>query len=295
MGTFQNCLDTWSVSEETLAGYLQAAFCIRQRRGADQRVLTGVRYFDTNTLSEGYSQVATGSGASRVVTFPPVSQAWRIHRLAAVDQCAASSFTDKFVGRLTAGDVMARPNPSQMAFRRRSTERLIASHGYARQSGSAALRGTAIRRGVRVLPVRHQLRVRRHTSAPKYARFIINQLTRRDVNRRPPLQHHAAHQRHRQGDHRWLRSRADRWRSTSCRAHGRTLAWSQTRRSPTTRATRVSTMLTGEILPFPGVSDLSYNASLYYETEKFSVRTAYNWRESWLHHRQRPRRSAGVQ
>ena len=41
-------------------------------------------------------------------------------------------------------------------------------------------------------------------------------------------------------------------------------------------------LLTGELLPFPGVSGLSYNASLYYETEKFSVRTAYNWRESWL-------------
>jgi len=40
--------------------------------------------------------------------------------------------------------------------------------------------------------------------------------------------------------------------------------------------------LTGEILPFPGVSELSYNASVYYENEKFSVRTAYNWREAWL-------------
>jgi outer membrane receptor protein involved in Fe transport len=40
--------------------------------------------------------------------------------------------------------------------------------------------------------------------------------------------------------------------------------------------------LTGEILPFPGVSDLSYNASLYYENEKFSARMSYNWRESWL-------------
>ena len=27
---------------------------------------------------------------------------------------------------------------------------------------------------------------------------------------------------------------------------------------------------------------MSYNASLYYETDKFSIRTAYNWRESWL-------------
>ena len=45
---------------------------------------------------------------------------------------------------------------------------------------------------------------------------------------------------------------------------------------------RGTNLLTGEILPFPGVSELSYNASLYYENETFSVRTAYNWRESWL-------------
>jgi iron complex outermembrane receptor protein len=45
---------------------------------------------------------------------------------------------------------------------------------------------------------------------------------------------------------------------------------------------RGTNLLTGEILPFPGVSELSYNASLYYENEKISVRTAYNWRESWL-------------
>ena len=75
---------------------------------------------------------------------------------------------------------------------------------------------------------------------------------------------------------------ADSWHSTSCRAHGKTLAWSRTRRSPRTRATSGLNNLTGEILPFPGVSDLSYNASLYYETDKFSIRTAYNWRESWL-------------
>jgi TonB-dependent receptor len=37
-----------------------------------------------------------------------------------------------------------------------------------------------------------------------------------------------------------------------------------------------------EELPFPGLSKLSYNASLYYENEKISVRAAYNWREGWM-------------
>jgi TonB-dependent receptor len=41
-------------------------------------------------------------------------------------------------------------------------------------------------------------------------------------------------------------------------------------------------LLTGELLPFPGLSETSYNASIYYENAHFSVRTAYNWREQWL-------------
>jgi TonB-dependent receptor len=41
-------------------------------------------------------------------------------------------------------------------------------------------------------------------------------------------------------------------------------------------------LLTGDILPFPGLSDLSYNFSLYFENQRFNARTSYNWREEWL-------------
>jgi iron complex outermembrane recepter protein len=37
-----------------------------------------------------------------------------------------------------------------------------------------------------------------------------------------------------------------------------------------------------EFTPFPGLSELSYNYSLYYENDRFSVRGSYNWREKWL-------------
>jgi TonB-dependent receptor len=39
---------------------------------------------------------------------------------------------------------------------------------------------------------------------------------------------------------------------------------------------------TNEILPFPGLSDLSYNFSLYFENARFNARASYNWREEWL-------------
>ena len=70
--------------------------------------------------------------------------------------------------------------------------------------------------------------------------------------------------------------------STSCRARGRTSASWRTPPISDDEGFQGTNLLTGEILPFPGVSELSYNASLYYENETFSVRTAYNWRESWL-------------
>ena len=39
---------------------------------------------------------------------------------------------------------------------------------------------------------------------------------------------------------------------------------------------------TGEMLPFPGLSDLSYNLSVYFENERLNARASYNWREEWL-------------
>ncbi|MFL6575349.1 MAG: TonB-dependent receptor domain-containing protein, partial [Povalibacter sp.] len=41
-------------------------------------------------------------------------------------------------------------------------------------------------------------------------------------------------------------------------------------------------LLTGELLPFPGLSNVSYNTSIYYENERFNARASYNWREEWL-------------
>jgi len=38
----------------------------------------------------------------------------------------------------------------------------------------------------------------------------------------------------------------------------------------------------GSPLTFPGLSRNSYNASLYYENQRFSARASYNWRDQWL-------------
>ena len=40
--------------------------------------------------------------------------------------------------------------------------------------------------------------------------------------------------------------------------------------------------MTGELLPFPGLSRTSYNAGVYYEDARISARLSYNWRSRWL-------------
>jgi iron complex outermembrane recepter protein len=38
----------------------------------------------------------------------------------------------------------------------------------------------------------------------------------------------------------------------------------------------------GLITQFPGLSELSYNFSVYFENTRFNARASYNWREEWL-------------
>ena len=74
----------------------------------------GVRYVDTETLSTGFNRVAL---PGTPVTFP------RAARDGGYTKWLPSlnlrfDLTDDLVGRMTAGKVLARPNPSQLAFRR---------------------------------------------------------------------------------------------------------------------------------------------------------------------------------
>lgn len=41
-------------------------------------------------------------------------------------------------------------------------------------------------------------------------------------------------------------------------------------------------LIDGTTLPFPGLSRFSYNAGIYFENARFSVRMSYNWRSRWL-------------
>jgi TonB-dependent receptor len=280
LGTFQNYLDTWSVEEETLSGYLQAAFSFNNSL-VPITALVGVRYFDTDTLAEGFNRQSTGTGAATVVTFPEASSAGGYNDwLPSIN--VRFDFSDKFVGRLTAGDVMARPNPSQMAFRR---------------SLDAAL---TPRTGTQGNPDLLPFQARQYDAGFEYyfsdlnyvsvayfrtdiSRFITNQLTRNvDVNGDGVLY-----------DITQPINGTDEVTIDGFEVGGQFAfdflpgAWQNfgvvaNATFSDDKGYRGIDRVTGDLLPFPGVSELSYNASLYYETEKFSVRTAYNWRKAWL-------------
>jgi len=270
-GTFQNYLDTWSVEEETLAGYLQASFEF-DNSFVPVSALLGVRYFDTNTLATGYNRVQQGAN----ITFPTASQAggytdWLPSLNLRFD------FSDKFVGRMTAGEVMARPNPAQMAFRR-STDIV----------GLTGSRGNPD-----LLPysaTQYDVGVEYYISDVSYfsaaffrteiSRFIINTSAAevidgttytisRPVNGTDEVTIDGIEI----GGQLAFDFLPGAWKNFGILANA-TFSDDE--------GFRGTNLLTGEILPFPGVSETSYNASLYYETQKFSIRTAYNWRESWL-------------
>jgi TonB-dependent receptor len=272
-GTYQNLLDTWSVEEETLAGYLQAAFSF-DNSVVPVTALLGVRYFDTNTVSSGYTREKV---QGQPAVFP------RAVREGGYNDWLPSlnmrfDFSDKLVGRLTAGDVMARPNPSQLAFRR---------------SLDTAVNRTGTQGNPDLLPFearQYDIGAEYYLSDLSYlsvayfrneiSRFISNQAFPEEIDgftysiTRPV-----------NGDDQVTVDGVEiggqiafdflpgAWRNFGVVANATF--------SNDSGYEEVD-FFSGEPLPFPGVSELSYNASLYYETDKFSVRTAYNWRESWL-------------
>lgn len=270
-GTFQNYLDTWSVQEETLAGYLQASFAW-DNSVVPVSALLGVRYYDTNTLSEGYNRVQQGT----VITFPTASQAGGYNDwLPSIN--VRFDFTENFVGRMTAGEVMARPNPAQLAFRR-STD-IVGLTGSRGNPDLLPFKANQYDVGfeyyfsdvnyVSVAAFRTEIsRFIVNTAAPEVIDGLTYNITR-PVNGLDEVTIDGFEI----GGQFAFDFLEGAWRNFGVMANA---TWSED------EGFQGRNLLTGELLPFPGVSGLSYNASLYYETDKFSVRTAYNWREAWL-------------
>jgi iron complex outermembrane receptor protein len=270
-GTFQNYLDTWSVEEKTKAAYLQTTFGWEEI-AVPIHTTIGVRYFDTDTLSSGFNRVQQGTN----ITFPVASQAGGYNDwLPSIN--VRFDFTDKFVGRASAGDVMARPNPAQLAFRR-STDVV----GLTGSRGNPDLLPFQARQYD--LGVEYYFSDVNYISAALFrteiARFIINTATpevidgttyniTRPVNGNDEVTIDGI-----ELGGQWSFDFLPKpWSGFGVMANVT---------KSDDKGFKGRNLLTQELLPFPGLSELSYNASLYYENAVISARASYNWRKEWL-------------
>jgi iron complex outermembrane recepter protein len=270
-GTFQNYLDTWEVEEKTNATYLQASFNF-----ADLAVpvsgTIGARYVDTDTSSLGFNRVVEDG----VATFEPGSRDGGYSKwLPSLN--LRFDFSDELVGRMTAGKVLARPNPSQLALRR-STDIV----GLTGSRGNPDLQPFEADQ--------YDLGVEWYFSEDSYASatlfrkeissFIVNEAAPEDVDgvtytiTRPI---NGTEKVTINGIEAGLQLAFD-FLSTPFDGFG--LLANVTYQDD--KGFKGTDLVTGEVLPFPGLSDLSYNFSLYYENQRFSARASYNWREEWL-------------
>ncbi|MFL6618068.1 MAG: TonB-dependent receptor, partial [Povalibacter sp.] len=270
-GTFQNYLDTWSVQEKTRAGYVQASFSFENSFLPVSGTL-GVRYFDTDTLSEGYNRVQQGT----VVTFPTASQKGGYQKwLPSLN--LRFDITDSLIGRMTAGKVVARPNPSQLAFRR-STDAI----GLTGSRGNPDLQ--PYEADQYDLGLEWYFSQDSFVSAALFRKeissFVVNTAQPEDIDgvtysiTRPV-------------------NGTDKVTIDGIEAGGQFaftflphpfdgfgLLANVTYADD--KGFKGTNLLTGELLPFPGLSNVSYNTSIYYENERFNARASYNWREEWL-------------
>ena len=284
--SYQNFLDTWEVEEKTRAAYVQGSFGFPDLAIPISGTL-GVRYVDTETLSTGYDRIQTGVAPNVQVSFPrAASEGGYTKWLPSLNM--RFDLSDQWVGRLTAGKVLARPNPSQLAFRRsldavgltgsrgnpdlqpfEATQYDLGVEWYFSEDGYASL--TAFRKEI--------------------SSFVLNTSTLEDTNGAPCDRNTAP---------------AGTCFSVSRPINGPddvtingieagaqyafdflpqpfngfgALANITYQKDEGFKGVD---LITGEILPFPGLSRLSYNYSLYFENERFSVRASYNWREHWL-------------
>ena len=277
--SYQNYLDSWDVEEKTKAAYLQGSFKFDELAVPISGTI-GVRYVDTEVVSSGFSRIRLNN----VVSFPRASsdggyQKWLPSLNLRFD------LTDQLVGRMTAGKVLARPSPAQLALRRtldtsvgrtgtrgnpdlkpyEATQYDLGLEWYFSQDGF--LSATAFRKEI--------------------AEFIVNQTRREEADGSP-------------GD-----NSDDDYTITSPVNGGNpvtingieagaqlafdflpqpfngfgTLANITYQKDDGFKGRDV---ITNEALPFPGLSRLSYNYSLYFENERFGARASYNWREKWL-------------
>jgi TonB-dependent receptor len=275
--SFQNYLDTWEVEEKTNAAYLQGSFKFDSLAIPISGTL-GVRYVDTETMSSGYNRIKHGPGD---VEFPRASRDGGYSKwLPSLN--LRFDLREDLIGRMTAGKVLARPNPSQLAFRRS-----LDSVGFTGSRGNPALKPYEA--------VQYDLGLEWYFSQDGFlsatgfrkeiSEFVVNTSVMEEADDGTgTLRQYTVAVPTNGGDPVTINGieagaqYAFDFLPQPFNGFG-ALANVTYQKD---QGFKGKSIITGEVLPFPGLSRLSYNYSLYFENERFGARASYNWRERWL-------------
>lgn len=274
-GSFQAFLDTWSVEEKTKSAYVQAAFDFRDLPVPISGTL-GVRVVDTKTVSTGYNRT-TGPGGGAPVNFVKGSQEGGYTKTLPSLNLRFEFIPNTLIGRAAASKVMARAAPSQLALRRSID--VVGLTGSRGNPDLQPFEATAYDAGLEWYFSRDSF-ISATYFRKEISSFIINQAAPETIdgttyNITRPV------------------NGTDQVNINGLEIGGQysfdflpapfngfgVLANYTYQKDEGFKGTN---LLTGEILPFPGLSRKSYNVSLYYENQKFSARASYNWRDQWL-------------
>ncbi|MBI1685690.1 TonB-dependent receptor [Caulobacter hibisci] len=272
-GSFQAFLDTWSVEEKTKSAYVQAAFDFHELPVPISGTL-GVRVVDTETLSTGYDRVQT---SPTIVNFVKAEAEGGYTKTLPSLNLRFEFIPGKLIGRAAASKVMARAAPSQLALRRS-----IDQVGFTGSRGNPDLKpfeATAYDAGLEWYFSRDSF-VSATYFRKEISSFITNTTVSEDIDGKSysitsPI--NGTDQVSIDGIEiggqyafDFLPAPFDGFGVLANYTYQKDKGYKET------------SFLTGEILPFPGLSRKSYNVSLYYEGDKLSIRGSYNWRDDWL-------------
>jgi iron complex outermembrane receptor protein len=275
-GTFVAYLDNWSVEEKTNAYYAQFEWSFPELR-MPLSGNVGYRYVDTSTNSSGYQRLQQVSG----ITYPFGSIDGGYSQGLPSLNLKLGIVPDKLVARLAVAKVMARPSPAQLAIRR-----TLDGVGLSGSRGNPSL--------LPFLSTDYDLGLEWYFSDQDYAslavfrkeisRFILNQVTKETIEINGRIDDYNVSRPVNGTDKVTVNGVEAGFQygfsflPAPFNGFGVLANYTYQKDKGFTQLN----LIDGTALSFPGLSRNSYNASLYYENQRFSVRASYNRRSRWL-------------
>jgi iron complex outermembrane receptor protein len=269
-------LDTWGVEEKTKSAYVQGSFGFPDWRYPMDGVV-GVRMVDTDTLSTGYNQI--NNPAPTPPTIVPGEQAGGYTKYLPSLNLVFKLVPDKLQARVTAGKVMARADPQQLALRQSLDTALAAGAGSRGNPDLQPFEATDYDAGVE-----WYLSNQNYVSATYFRKEISSFIQTTTTTERIDGRDFTISQ---------PQNGTDKVTINGIEAGGQYAfdflprpfngfgALANVTYAKDQGYKEVDFFTKGS-LPFPGLSKTSYNTSLYFENQRFSVRASYNWRSKYL-------------